>query len=84
MQRKNVMKLLVSAMFVVTTVCGLCVGSLMSKPDYSKLVVDNVEALTGNEQPNVADCVPDPDYTCEALHPTDSTKDVKREYARWE
>jgi len=83
MQRKNVMKLLVSAMFVVTTVCGLCVGSLMSKPDYSKLVVDNVEALTGNEQPNVADCVEKKDVTCIALHPTDSTLDVKRENAEW-
>ena len=45
--------------------------------------MDNVEALTGIEQPNVADCVEKKDVTCVALHPTDSTLDVKRENAEW-
>ena len=84
MKRKELYKSLVSVLFIVTAVSVLGVASLKSRPDYSKLVVDNVEALTGIEQPNVADCVPDPDYACEALHPTDSTKDMIREYARWE
>lgn len=43
----------------------------------------NVEALAEIEQPDVNDCIPDPNYDCEALHPTDPTKDKYREGARW-
>lgn len=43
----------------------------------------NIEALAQIEQPNVADCINDPNYHCEALHPTDPSKDKFREYARW-
>ena len=43
----------------------------------------NVEALTAVEQPNVKDCIEDPNYDCEALHPTDPSKDQYRPHARW-
>ncbi len=43
----------------------------------------NVEALTAVEQPNVKDCIEDPNYDCEALHPTDPSKDQYRQHARW-
>ena len=32
---------------------------------------------------NVDDCISDPDYDCEALHPTDPSKDKRRQQARW-
>lgn len=41
-------------------------------------------AFADTEQPNTDDCVSDPNFDCEALHPTDPTKDKKRENAKWE
>lgn len=43
----------------------------------------NVDALTQIEQPDVNDCISDPNYHCEALHPTDPSKDIFRPNARW-
>ncbi len=41
-------------------------------------------AFAQTEQPNTDDCVSDPNYDCEALHPTDPSKDTKKENAKWE
>lgn len=47
------------------------------------LFLENVEALAQLEQPNVDDCIKDDSSICEALHPTDPSKDKKRYNARW-
>lgn len=50
----------------------------------SNLLLVNVEALANNnEGVSTADCVPDDRYSCEALHPTDSSKDQIRDNAVW-
>ena len=49
----------------------------------SDLILANVEALATPEQPNTDDCISDPNYDCEALHPTDPSLDNRRESARW-
>lgn len=53
----------------------------------SDLVLNNVEALAdpgeGSGQPNVNDCISDDEHTCEALHPTDPSKDERRPNAMW-
>lgn len=73
--------LIITFLVVALFVTGASFLSL--KPDYSSLAIDNIEALSDPEQPNVADCVEKKDVTCVALHPTDSTLDVKRENAEW-
>ncbi len=42
--------------------------------DKEKLLRQNIEAIAQIEQPDVDDCINDPRYDCEALHPTDPTK----------
>ena len=49
----------------------------------SYVTLANIEALAQGEQPNVDDCKKDPNYDCEALHPTDPSQDKYRENARW-
>jgi hypothetical protein len=53
----------------------------MSK--YSPLMLKNLEVLSQTEQPNLDDCVEDPDCVCEALHPTDPSKDESKAEHRW-
>ncbi|MBQ7811363.1 MAG: hypothetical protein IJ394_02260 [Bacteroidales bacterium] len=43
----------------------------------------NVEALADVEQPDINECIYDPRWDCEALHPTDPSKDKYRQNARW-
>ena len=71
--------------FVVayTAIIGYSVYSNQSTESMSELMMANVEALATPEQPNVNDCIYDPNYYCEALHPTDPTQDKKRFEARW-
>lgn len=49
----------------------------------ASLFASNVDALARLEQPNVNDCIKDPNYDCEALHPSDPDKDDYRKNARW-
>ena len=49
----------------------------------STLFNANVEALADFEQPDINDCIDDPKYHCEALHPTDPSQDKFRFFARW-
>lgn len=62
---------------------GIVLGFSTRKTNSSTILNDNVEALVQNEQPNIDDCVPDPELTCIALHPTDPDKDQKKTFSRW-
>jgi hypothetical protein len=43
-----------------------------------------VMAQASGEQPNTDDCIPDDNYDCEALHPTDPELDKIRYDHKWE
>ncbi|MDD6828181.1 MAG: NVEALA domain-containing protein [Bacteroidales bacterium] len=68
---------------VALVVAAVATVSMTSRGESDSIFVANVEALAEIEQPDVNDCIPDPNYDCEALHPTDPTKDKYREGARW-
>ena len=51
--------------------------------DSELLLMENVEALSQDEMPHVKDCKYDKYHDCEALHPTDPSKDEYREHAMW-
>lgn len=67
---------------IFATLVGYNVYSIQSKNTLSDLVLANIEAFA-NDEVDVADCVPDDRYSCEALHPTDSSKDQHRDNAVW-
>ena len=62
-------------------IAGFNVYNSKKAEPMSELALANVEALARLEQPNVDDCISDPDY--EALHPTDPSKYKRRQQARW-
>lgn len=66
-------------------VLAMIVGmkAMMSKMEIDCMLYANIEALAGDEQPNTVMCIFDPNYDCEALHPTDPDKDQIRYYAKW-
>lgn len=49
----------------------------------SDLLLENVEALSDEEMPNVDDCVDSMDVSCIALHPTNPKLDKIRPDAEW-
>ena len=66
-------------------VCGVHALPSSSRDVYKRqdLMLANVEALATPEQPNTNDCISDPNYDCEALHPTDPSQDKRGDNARW-
>ena len=72
---------------VATVICvllaGILLGFSMRETNSSIIFDDNVEALVQIEQPNIDDCVSDPEWTCIALHPTDPDKDKEKPFSRW-
>ena len=78
--KKNILKVAFAAAFVA--VAGYGVYTNQKTESMSGQMLANVEALATPEQPNVDDCIYDPNYRCEALHPTDSSKDQRRDNAR--
>ena len=78
--------------FITTTMCAIALtATYFGYTSYQeanmtaseKLFQANLEALTQAEQPDTAECVSDPNYDCEALHPTDPDQDDLRENAKW-
>ncbi len=80
MNKKSILGLL--AVVMIAAVAALNVSLNSQKETLSDLAMENVEALA-SEQPDTSDCISDPNYDCEALHPTDPSKDKLRENARW-
>ncbi len=72
---------------VVAIVAGYNVYLSQNETKLSDLVLANVEALAdpgeGSGQPDVNDCISDDEHICEALHPTDPSKDERRPNAMW-
>lgn len=71
--------------------CFIAAGSLIgynfSENNYNmdiSLADISIMAQADGEQPNTDDCVPDDNYDCIALHPTDPDKDVTKENHKWE
>ena len=79
--KKSILKVTLVAAFAL--IAGFNVYNSKKAEPMSELALANVEALARLEQPNVDDCISDPDYDCEALHPTDPSKDKRRQQARW-
>lgn len=80
--KKHIFK--IGVFVAVALVAGYNVYSSQKSDDMSDMALANVEALAVPEQPNVADCKSDPNYDCEALHPTDPSQDKYRENAKWQ
>lgn len=78
---KKIMKIAFVTAFAAIAGCN--VYSYKQSLGVSDLILANVEALATPEQPNTDDCISDPNYDCEALHPTDPSLDNRRESARW-
>ncbi len=77
-------KTIILSIAFVCIALGISLSSYLAmRENISSMAVANAEALTGVEQPDVADCISDPDFNCEALHPTDPSKDKLRLRARW-
>ena len=49
----------------------------------STLILENIEALTQMEQPDINDCIDSDEWDCIALHPTDASLDKIKENAMW-
>lgn len=80
MKKKTIIILFAAILFVAGSIFTVrCVRDRNSSP----LFLANFEALVQIEQPNINDCVDDPEYTCIALHPTDPDKDLEKPYSRW-
>ena len=47
-----------------------------SQKEMSDLTKQNLAILAQDEQPDVKNCVSDPQYECWSLHPTDPNKDI--------
>lgn len=69
--------------FAVMAISAFVILSVNENRKFDSLISVNAEALAKVEQPDVNDCIKDPNYDCEALHPTDPSKDKYREDARW-
>lgn len=76
--KKNVVTCIAIALLMV-------VASLAFVISYNEkdMLKSNIEALSQTEQPNIVDCIYDPEWVCVALHPTDPDKDMERPYSRW-
>ena len=69
-----------------TIVAAAAIGGVYvvnNSPVADELFDSNVEVLARDEQPNTVMCIFDPNYDCEALHPTDPDKDQISYYAKW-
>ena len=69
--------------FAVMAISAFVILSVNENRKFDSLISVNAEALAKVEQPDVNDSIKDPNYDCEALHPTDPSKDKYREEARW-
>jgi len=78
--KKHILRATLVAAFAF--VAGMNVYKAQQSDGLSDLAMANVEALA-SVQPDVADCTSDPNSACEALHPTDPSKDKFRDRARW-
>ena len=78
---KKIMRIAFVAAF--ETVDGYGVYTNQRTETMSDLMLANVEALATPEQPNTNDCISDPNYDCEALHPTVPSQDKRGDNARW-
>lgn len=56
---------------------------IQKKTDEFQIIDDNVEALSRIEQPDINDCIPDREWVCVSLHPTDPDKDIEKPFYRW-
>ncbi len=83
--KKKIMGLI--AIAAIVAVAGYNIYASQSNVKLSDLVLNNVEALAdpgeGSGQPDVNDCISDDEHICEALHPTDPSKDERRPNAMW-
>ncbi len=77
-------KLILAAGAAIAAAAAVCWSkSVMLTASVNELFEANAEALARVEQPDTIMCIYDPDYDCEALHPTDPDKDKIRYYAKW-
>lgn len=82
MKKKILISFFTASIFILTTFNLSRVNEKSTSEINLLFLVER--AFADTEQPNTADCVSDPNYDCEALHPTDSSKDQIRENAKWE
>lgn len=68
---------------VVAIFAGYNVYQSQDNTKCSNLVLANIDALANNGEVSTGDCIPDERYSCEALHPTDPTKDETKDDAVW-
>ncbi len=80
--KRRVLSGLFALALLATTAVGVA-ESRKGEATMSDLAMANIEALATPEQPNVDDCKRDPYSSCEALHPTDPSKDKTRPEAKW-
>ena len=80
MSKKSILAVSIAILLLVSSIITM---RFVRERNSSPLFLANFEALVQVEQPNINDCVYDPDYTCIALHPTDPDKDQEKPYSRW-
>lgn len=68
---------------MIAIVTHVTLFTAQQKDTENSFLMQNIEALTQAEQPDVNDCLYDPDTECWALHPTDPSKDIERRDSRW-
>lgn len=78
--KKN--KITVGVLICMLFSCIIIVLS-KNKTDEFQIIDDNVEALSRIEQPDINDCIPDREWVCVSLHPTDPDKDIEKPFYRW-
>ena len=76
-------KLILAASAAIVAAAAMCGMYAATDSKVDDLFESNVEALAQVEQPDTIMCIYDPNYDCEALHPTDPDKDNIRYYAKW-
>ena len=67
----------------IVAVAGLAIYANQPKEEMSDVMLANIEALAGIEQPNIDDCIEAQNYTCIALHPANPNLDKRRPNAKW-
>jgi hypothetical protein len=81
---KTKIKILIASFVIAAAaVTGFNLAQENSNMDVS-LADIGVMAQASGEQPNTDDCIPDDNYDCEALHPTDPELDKIRYDHKWE
>lgn len=80
--KKRFVLILISALALTSSIISK-IQEMSNVWSSNELLMANVEALSDGDMPHVKDCVYDKNTNCEALHPTDPSKDEFRKHAKW-